>query len=259
MRWDENGFVTVHGTDLECISLGPPPDQAPTLVLLHEGLGSCHIWRDLPRRLAQETGCGVFAYSRAGYGASDPARLPLPVDFLERHAAEVLPALLQAIRFQSGFLIGHSDGASIAAAYLGQQPDERITGACLIAPHFFTEPLGLRAIAAAKQAFAEGPLRDRLKCHHLDVDSMFKGWNDIWLNPQFASWNMEHLLPAIKTPILAIQGADDQYGTLAQIDSLQKHLPVPPTVHILNNCKHTPHLEQPEATLAAITRFIRQP
>ncbi len=259
MRWGDTGFVTVNGTALECTGFGPSPDQAPTLILLHEGLGSCHIWRDLPARLTKATGYGVFAYSRAGYGASDPASLPFPPDFLERHARDTLPALLDRLHLKTGFLLGHSDGASIVAAYLGTHTDPRITGACLIAPHFFTEPVGLRAIAAARQAYADGPLHERLKRHHRDVESMFKGWNDIWLDPAFASWNIEHLLPRIQTPILAIQGEDDQYGTLAQIDSLQKHLPIPPRVHILKNCKHAPHLEQPEATLAAITGFIRQP
>lgn len=258
MEWltDKNRHIIIDGKRLECRCWGPAPDQAPTIILLHEGLGSCDLWRDFPEKLAAATGYGVFAYSRAGYGQSDPAELPLPLDFIEREALNVLPLVLDAIGLQNGLLLGHSDGASIAAFYAGSVQDFRLTGACLIAPHFFTEPMGLAAISQAKIAFDTGNLHKRLSKHHRNAEDMFRSWNGAWLHPGFKAWNIEEVIPYIRVPVLAIQGRDDQYGTLAQIKALEEQLYSPFEMAIIDGCKHAPQLEKPEEVLAAIRKFL---
>ena len=157
-----SGAVTIGGARLETLTLGPSPDEAPTLVMLHEGLGCVALWRDFPQKLAQATGFGVFVYSRAGYGASDPVPLPRPLDYMTREARETLPPLFDAIGLERGVLVGHSDGASIAAIYAGSVADFRVRGLVLIAPHVFTEASGLKSIAAARVAYETGDLRRRL-------------------------------------------------------------------------------------------------
>jgi pimeloyl-ACP methyl ester carboxylesterase len=248
--------ITINTRKLECRAWGGIPAERPTIVLLHEGLGSVGLWRSFPEDLAERTGCCVFAYSRAGYGRSDPAELPRPLDYMQREAVDVLPGVLDAIGFTSGMLLGHSDGASIAAIHAGSFNDARVHGIGLIAPHFFTEPEGLAAIAEAKALYDRGDLRDRLARYHADVDNAFRGWNDAWLDPGFTSWNIEAFIGAIRSPILAIQGRDDQYGTLRQMDALAKGAHAPLDVQILDNCKHSPHLEQPERTLAIVSDFL---
>lgn len=164
--------IVIGSTRLECRFLGPPPEDAPTLVLLHEGLGSLGLWRDFPEKLQAATGLGVFAYSRAGYGSSDPDPLPWPLDYMERHAVRVLPQVLDAIGFRRGLLVGHSDGASIAALYAGTVSDPRVQGCVLMAPHFFIEQVCLDAIAAAKHAYEQGDLTPRLARHHARMWTM---------------------------------------------------------------------------------------
>ncbi len=258
MDWqtDTQIFVEVDGARLEVRCWGPPPGEAPSIVLLHEGLGSAGIWRDLPEALVKATGCGVFAWSRLGYGASDGRALPWPVDFLEREA-EGLTALFDAAGLGRMVLVGHSDGGSIAAAWLGQEHDARVAGACLIAAHFFTEPGGLAAIEMARQVYRE-QLRPRLARHHRDVDAMFDGWAGAWGQPDFAVGQIEALLPNIRVPVLAMQGRQDQYGTLAQIEALQRALPRAPEVAILEDCGHVPHLEKPEETARLIADFANR-
>jgi pimeloyl-ACP methyl ester carboxylesterase len=223
--------------------------------MLHEGLGCVALWRDFPRRLAEATCLGVFAYSRAGYGHSDSVELPRPLDYMTREARETLPGVLDAIGYQRGILLGHSDGASIAAIYAGAIEDFRVRGLVLIAPHFFTEESGLAAIASARSAFEAGDLRPKLAKYHRDVDNAFRGWNDAWLDPGFKSWNIADVIDYWRIPVLAIQGADDPYGTLAQIREIENRAYSPVDVEILKGCKHSPHTEQPEATLAAIADF----
>jgi len=256
MEWQTGRqiFLEVEGKRLEARCWGPAPAQAPTIVLLHEGLGSVAIWRDLPEALVASTGCGVFAWSRAGYGASDGRALPWPLDFLEQEA-HTLPALFDAAGLGRMVLVGHSDGGSIAAAYLGQNQDVRIAGACLIAAHFFTEPGGLEAIEMARKAFRT-QLRHRLAPHHRDVDAMFAGWSGAWGDKDFAVGKIEALLPAIRVPVLAIQGRQDQYGTLAQIEALKRALPQAPEVVILEDCGHVAHLEKPGQTARIIGEFV---
>ena len=247
--------LTIGGVRLEAICHGPAPDRAPTLVMLHEGLGCLALWRDFPQKLAEATGFGVFAYSRAGYGQSDPVALPRPLDYMTCEALETLPQLLDAIRFRRGVLLGHSDGASIAAIYAGSVEDFRVRGLVLMAPHFFTEPSGLASIAAAREAFAHGDLRAKLAKYHRNVDNAFRGWSDAWLDPGFRAWNIADCIDYWRVPTLAIQGVDDQYGTGAQIREIETRAYSPVDVAIFEDCQHSPHLEQPEKTLATIVDF----
>jgi pimeloyl-ACP methyl ester carboxylesterase len=249
------GFVAIRGKRLEYACYGPAPDAAPTIVMLHEGLGCVALWRDFPRRLAEASGLGVFAYSRAGYGQSDAVELPRPLDYMTREAHETLPGVLDAISFQRCILLGHSDGASIAAIYAGAIEDFRVRGLVLIAPHFFTEEAGLSAIRAARAAYDTGDLRRRLAKYHRDVDNAFRGWNDAWLDPGFKSWNIADVIDYWRIPVLAIQGMEDPYGTLAQIREIENRIYSPVDVETPKGCKHSPHTERPEETLAAVTDF----
>jgi pimeloyl-ACP methyl ester carboxylesterase len=251
----KSGTITAGGKTLEALCFGPPPGDAPTIVMLHEGLGCVALWRDFPQKLAEATGFGVFVWSRAGYGQSDPVELPRPLDYMTREAVDVLPQVLDAIGFERGVLLGHSDGASIAAVYAGSVEDFRVSGLILMAPHFFTEPGGLSSIAEARDAFEKGGLRDKLARYHSDVDNAFRGWNDAWLDPEFKNWNIADAIDYLRIPALAIQGRDDQYGTLAQIRELDERAYSPVDVEIFADCKHAPHLEQPDKTLAAISEF----
>lgn len=259
MQWQHNTrlFLTIDHMSLEARCWGPPPDQAPCIVLLHEGLGCVDLWRDFPEQLAQKTGHGVFAYSRLGYGASDPVTLPRPLDYMQREAMDVLPKVLDAIGLQTGVLLGHSDGASIAAYYAGSIADRRLRGLCLIAPHFFTEPVGLAAIAAAKSAYESGDLRQRLAKYHQDVDGAFRGWCDAWLDPAFKDWDIQEALPYIRVPVLALQGDADPYGSPAQLLALQEQLYAPLSLTFLQGCGHAPHSESLEATVALVADFLK--
>jgi len=244
------------GATLEGQCHGPRPDDANTILLLHEGLGCTALWRDFPARLAAATGWGVFVWSRQGYGQSDPCPLPRPLDYMSDEALRVLPEVLGAIGLRRGVLLGHSDGASIAAIYAGSVADHRVRGLVLMAPHFFTEPSGLAAIAAAREAYEQGDLRARLARHHAHVDCAFRGWNDAWLDPGFAAWNITEPLAYIRVPVLALQGEGDQYGTGAQIGALEDELYSPLEVALVADCRHAPHLDQPERTLALVTDFV---
>lgn len=246
-------FITVGGKRLEMRYAGTA--DAPTLVLLHEGLGSAGLWRDFPERLAQATGFGVMAYSRAGYGQSDAADLPRPLDYMTREAVDVLPQVLDAAGVRRCLLLGHSDGATIAAIHAGTVSDMRVRGLILMAPHFFTEPVGLTEIARARDAYATGDLRARLARHHADPDNAFKGWNDAWLDPNFAAWNVADVIDYWRIPALVIQGRDDQYGTLAQVTEVETRAYAPVDVAVIDNCRHAPHLDQPDAVVAHVTEF----
>jgi len=251
------GFLDIGGAQLEYSMIGPAPGDAPTLVLLHEGLGSAALWGDFPQKLATATGTGVFAYSRAGYGASSPASLPRPVDYMHTEALTVLPKLLDAIGFRRGLLVGHSDGASIAAIYAGGVQDHRIRGLALIAPHFIVEDISVQSIAEIKIAYETTGLRAKLKRWHRDVDNAFYGWNDSWLNPKFRDWDISEYLAYIRVPVAIVQGADDQYGTIRQIEIAREECYCPVDASIITGAGHSPHREAPEATLDAIAEFAR--
>ena len=250
--------LDVDGQQLEYRWWGPPPAASPTLLLLHEGLGSVSLWRDIPARLTRETGCGVVAYSRAGYGHSFPARLPRPLSYMHDEAAGSLPLVIEKLGIQRAILVGHSDGASIAAIYAGSRQDFRVQGLVLIAPHFFVEDMCVAAIAAAKIAYDNGDLRARLARHHDDVDVAFRGWHDAWLDPRFKqAFDLTAELAHIRVPMLIVQGEEDPYGTSAQPALAQAEAYCPLEVAMIPGARHAPHLESPDAAMAVITDFVR--
>ncbi len=251
-------WLDIAGVRLEVRCWGPPPQEAPTAVLLHEGLGSVSLWRDFPEKLAKVSGCGVFAFSRQGYGQSDPVDLPRPIDYMQREAKEVLPLVLKDIGVQKYVLLGHSDGASIAAVYGGHFDDPHLNGLVLFAPHFFTEADGLASIAEAKTTFENTDLKTRMARHHKDPENAFRGWNDAWLNPEFKAWDICKYISDIKVPVLAVQGEDDQYGTMAQLDVLEARLPTPLNRLELEGCQHQPHFNRPNSTLKAVVAFLNE-
>lgn len=255
MILSDSGFLDIGAQRLEYRMLGPRPGEAPTLVLLHEGLGCVGLWGDFPEKLQQATGCGVFAYSRAGYGESSPVALPRPLTYMHDEARDVVPALLDKIGFQRGLLVGHSDGASIAAIYAGAHQDHRLGGLVLMAPHFFIEDMGIAAIVEAKKAYETTDLKARLARWHKDPDNAFKGWNGAWLDPGFRLWDITEPLAYIRVPILIVQGADDQYGTVKQIEAAERECYCPVEVALLPGVKHNPAREAPETTLKTIADF----
>ncbi len=244
------------GRRLEGVWCGPAPDAAPTLVLLHEGLGCVGLWGDFPARLALATGCGIFAYSRAGYGKSAPVPLPRPLTYMHDEARATLPAVLDAIGFRRGALVGHSDGASIALVHAGAVADPRVKAVALMAPHVFTEDMGIASIVEAKASYESGDLRRKLARWHDDVDGAFRGWNDAWLDPAFRAWNIEEFLGSIRIPLLVIQGEADQYGTIAQIRAIECGAGGPVQTALVPDIGHAPYREAPEATLAALAAFF---
>jgi pimeloyl-ACP methyl ester carboxylesterase len=256
MQLDDPDFLLIGSQRLEYRMIGPRPEQAPTLVLLHEGLGCVGLWGDFPDKLQKATGCGVFVYSRAGYGRSSPVKLPRPLSYMHDEARETLPQLLDAIGFERGLLVGHSDGASIAAIYAGSHQDHRVGGLVLIAPHFFTEDVGIASIEDARKAYETGDLRQRLSRWHKDVDNAFKGWNGAWLDPDFRKWDLTEILAYIRVPVLIVQGEDDQYGTVEQIEAAERECYCPVEVALLKGARHSPQSDAPEATLSAISDFV---
>jgi pimeloyl-ACP methyl ester carboxylesterase len=251
-------MLTVASSELEYRMIGPQPYEAPTLVLLHEGLGSVGQWGDFPDRLATATSAGVFVYSRAGYGQSSPVALPRPLTYMHDEALEVLPKLLDAIGFRRGLLIGHSDGASIATIYAGSVQDHRIRGLSLIAPHFVVEDVSISSIAAAKQAYESTDLREKLARWHRDVDIAFHGWNEAWLDPQFRKWDISESLAYIRVPVQIVQGEADRYGTLRQIEIAKEECYCPVDVTLLPGIGHAPHREAPNRTLIAVSDFVNR-
>ena len=288
------GHIQVSGGGLETAWWGPGPAEAPTLVLLHEGLGSVALWRDVPERLVATTGWGVFAYSRFGYGNSDGTPLPRPVTYMQHEAQVVLPEVLHAAGIKHAVLVGHSDGGSIAVIYAGSvaatqrspfvipgldpgiapsigacggprvKPRDgdcgigrvRLLGLVTIAAHFVVEDLNIESIRQIKVNYDSGPLRPRLARYHRDVDTAFRGWNDAWLDPRFRDFDITGFLPNIQVPILALQGADDPYGSDEQLRIMQANVQAPIVMQMIAGAEHSPHLEAKDATLAAITSFI---
>jgi len=249
-------FLEAAGQRLEARWIGPPPEEAPTLVFLHEGLGCAALWKDFPDRVANFTGFGALVYSRRGYGASDPVPLPRPVRFMHDEAWEVLPAVLDVARVRHAVLVGHSDGASIALLHAARDHSGRVRGVAALAPHVFVEDRTVRSIAGIAETYRTTDLREKLARYHGEnVDGAFWGWNRVWLDPGFRAWNIEDEIPKIEVPLLVVQGADDEYGTLAQVESIADHARAPVEVAILERCGHAPQVSRPVATLEAVAAF----
>ena len=247
-------FVTAGCHRLEYTWFGATAVAARPIVMLHEGLGSLAQWKDFPEQLAAATRRPVVAYSRYGYGASEPLAGPLGVDFMHIEALETLPQLFDALEVREAVLFGHSQGASMALIHAAHA-HRPVTAVMAMAPLVFVERYGLDSIRQARLAFLDTELREKLARYHDDVESAFWGWNDIWLNPDFASWSIEALLPDITCPVLTIQGLEDEYGTIEQIDRIARTVP-----HLrrleLPRCGHSPHRDQPETVLSAVTSFL---
>jgi pimeloyl-ACP methyl ester carboxylesterase len=252
---------TRNALQIEYQWLNPGLGAAPIAVFLHEGLGSIAMWRDWPQALCDQLGMRGLLYSRPGYGRSTPRPhdTTWPVDFMAAQACEVLPALLDALGLDVAerarmWVIGHSDGGSIALLYASAFPGA-LAGAVAIAPHVFVEDVSVQSITQAKAAYEQTDLREKLSRYHADVDSAFYGWNDIWLDRAFRTWNIVNVLPAILCPLLAVQGHDDHYGTMAQIDTIAHQVPQAKLVR-LDACGHSPHRDAPNALNAAIASFV---
>jgi pimeloyl-ACP methyl ester carboxylesterase len=254
-----SGFVRAGGHSLEYQLIPAHQINRPALVLFHEGLGSVSMWRDFPALVAAATGCQTLVYSRYGYGQSDILEEAFKPDFMHREACEVLPELLAELGIANPLLVGHSDGASIALLHAAGKYNP-VAGLVVMAPHCFVEDISIRSIEAARLAFESTDLPARLARHHRDARRTFYGWNDIWLNPDFRTWNIEGCLPDISCPILAIQGMDDEYGTMAQIEAIARQADASPGVEVLKlaDCRHSPHRDQTTAVIEAISRFADQ-
>lgn len=246
--------LVVQGHRLEVVRLVPPRRKARELVFLHEGLGSVSHWRHFPKRVAEATGCSVTVYSRYGNGNSDVLEESRTVRYMHDEGLKILPELLSQLKIENPVLVGHSDGGSIAIIYAGAH--NRVRGLILLAPHVFVEDLSVQSIAQAQEAFETTDLRNKLGRHHRDPVHTFWGWNDVWLHPDFRSWNIEEYLPKVTCPTLVIQGFEDQYGTMAQVDAIRRQAAGPVEVLALPECKHSPQRDQPEATLLAIKNFL---
>ena len=254
----DQGFLEVGDLRLEYRMVGPRPHDAPTLILLHEGLGSAGMWGDFPEKLSAATGKGVFVYSRRGYGFSSAATLPRTLDFMHVEARETLPRLLDAIGFEQGLVVGHSDGASIAALYGGGVQDHRVRGLVLMAPHFIVEDVTINSIREIRQAFDTTDVRTRFQRWHADADATVRGWTDVWMKNNFKTWDISEELAYIRVPILIIQGEHDHYGTERQIEIARDECYCPVDVLLIPGIQHIPHREAPEATLNAIADFCRR-
>jgi len=216
------------------------------------------MWRDFPQRLAEATGCGALVYSRAGYGSSEPKPLPWPIRYMHDEAI-VLERLLEEKSIRETILVGHSDGGSIAIIYAGSAHRPAPRGMILEAPHVFAEPGGLASIAAMTTTYETTDLRERLARYHgANVDNAFRGWNGVWLHPDFVRWNIEEFLPSIDVPLLLVQGEDDEYGSWKQIEAIERQVRGAVQTLRVPQSGHSPHRDQPDLVLDAMTRFVRR-
>lgn len=251
------GYLTVGQHRIEFRRIAPREDNLPTLVLLHEGLGCVGMWRDFPDQLAARTGAGVFVYSRPGYGGSSTIELPRPTHYMHEEAHQVLPAVLAAAGISPCVLVGHSDGGSIALLYAGGVQGHLAKGLILLAAHVFNETITIQSIEAARVAYAGTDLRDKLvRWHGGNVDTAFHGWNDVWLSEDFRAWNIESYLSGIQIPTLVIQGEDDEYGTVAQLETIAAGIGGPVTTELWPQCGHSPHRDQTERLLDRINHYV---
>lgn len=248
--------IVVAGLRLEYRDFGASEAGRPVLLLLHEGLGCVAMWRHFPERLAAATGSRVVVWSRAGYGDSEPYPEPRTPRYIHREALEALPALIATLQIERPLLVGHSDGASIALIFAGAFP-EQTCGVVAMAPHEFVEEETLAGILAAKTAWTASDWPHKLARYHQDAERVFSDWNDTWLAPEFSDWNIEAYLPAICCPLLAIQGADDEYASMRQIEVIAEQVPDVQLIKLVN-CGHSPQRDQEAAVLNAIAGFARR-
>jgi pimeloyl-ACP methyl ester carboxylesterase len=244
--------ATVDGRSIEAVELSGDPGRRP-LVLLHEGLGSVGLWRGFPAALNEATGRRVLAFSRFGHGRSGPPPRPRTPGFFHEEALEVLPALLPQLDASNPILVGHSDGGSIALIHAAYHP---VTGLALIAPHVFVEDVTVEEIARTRELYESGGLRERMARHHDDPDAAFYGWCDVWLDPEFRDWSIASDAAGLTAPALLIQGADDPYGTLEQVDRIRAGVRGPVERLVLEGVGHSPHLDRPDVVVAAVTEFV---
>lgn len=249
--------IAVAGHELEVARVPATRAGLPTLVFLHEGLGSAGLWRGFPADLARRTGCAAIVYSRYGNGFSAPLGERRPPRYMHDEALIALPELLERLAIGAAVLVGHSDGASIALVFAAAHPGA-VRAVVLEAPHLFVEELSVCSIAAIKREYETTDLRARLSKHHADGDRTFYGWNDIWLAPEFRDWSVEADAARVHAPILAIQGLDDQYGTLAQLDALARLSRGPVDRLVLSGCGHAPHRDRSELVTATITTWLAE-
>jgi pimeloyl-ACP methyl ester carboxylesterase len=242
--------VTIAGRRIEAVEVEGDAGRR-AIVLLHEGLGSVGLWRGFPRALAGATGRRVIAFSRWGHGRSEPPPALRTPAFFHEEARDVLPALLEQVDAPEPVLVGHSDGASIALIHAGDRP---VTGLALLAPHVIVEDITVEAIRETRVQFEAGGLRERMARHHDDVDAAFHGWCDVWLDPAFERWDLSEEIAELRAPTLLMQGVNDQYATLAQLDRIQARAPAE-TQRVELQAGHSPHLEAPDETVAAIAAF----
>ncbi len=249
-------FLTIDSQNIEIQWHNREIKNRFCLIFLHEGLGCTAMWKDYPKRLANATHCPALVFSRPGYGKSDPCPLPWKTSFMHTQALKILPKLIKAADIDQYILIGHSDGGSIGIIFAGSPPAKGLKAVITEAAHVFCEKISVDSIAKAKINYEQGNLKKGLeKYHGKNTDNAFYGWNDVWLNPKFMNWSIEEYLKHIKVPMLALQGRDDQYGTRKQLDVIQTGVP-DVTTFLLDNCRHAPHVEQPDLTLDLMTDFI---
>lgn len=248
--------LEVGGLRLEYVDHPAHREGLPVILMLHEGLGSVAMWRHFPERVAAVTGCRTIAWSRAGYGHSQPHDEPRTARYMHREALAALPELLAVLAIQRPLLFGHSDGGSIALIFAGAFPDVPF-GVVALAPHEFVEDVTLAGILAAREAWIATDLPAKLARHHHDAARVFAEWHEIWLSPEFRAWNIEDCLPAIRCPVLAIQGEDDEYATMRQIEVIAEQV-ADTTLLKLPACGHSPHRDQPAAVLGALDAFVRR-
>jgi len=250
-------FLDIDGVRLEYTQLVGDGTDKPTLVFLHEGLGSIAMWRDFPQEVVAATGCPALVYSRRGYGQSDALAGPRDVDYMHHEAQRVLPQVLAKLGITNPILIGHSDGASIALIYAGSGLGHLLALA-LEAPHVFVEDINVTSIAELRDRYASTDLRTKLARHHGgNVDTLFRCWTDVWLRPDFRAWNIEEYLPNMEGPVLVIQGNDDEYGTKRQVEAILSALGHRCDALMLDACRHSPHIDQQRIVLDRMAEFIR--
>lgn len=251
----QTGFIQVNGRNLEYQLFLPHQIDRPTLVFLHEGLGSVSMWGEFPARVATSTGCRTLVYSRYGYGQSEVFDAPRTVNYLHEEALQTLPQLLDKLAIDRPVLIGHSDGGSISIIHAGGS-NRGVSGLVLLAPHVFVEDISIEGVAKVLKAFETLNLRQKIAKYHRDVETTFWGWCKIWMSPEFRSFNIEEYLAGIHCPVLAIQGMDDEHGTLAQLEAIRDQAAGEVDVLMLADCRHSPHKDQQSATLEAIVEFV---